>query len=187
MIRSISGTVATTLLTVAAACGGSSEPPGPVGPAPLAPLGAADRLYSDNGEGITDSVRIVIRDPGALQDVWTRATRHQTSPVPPPSVDFEEHMVVVVGAGRMTPQDRIRVDSVGVRTATDAQGDSERVLFVRVRTIQGCQQLNLDAYPVEIVRVPRFDGPVRFTGGRERDPNCQAAGGPASRPAPYSP
>lgn len=175
------GTAALAALLVAAACGGGPPPPGPTGPAALAPLDASDRLYSDNGEGITDSVRIVVRDQAALQDIWARATRHQTFPAPAPTVDFDEHMVVVVGAGRMTPQDRIRVDSVGVREVPDALGNAQRVLLVRVRTIQGCQRLDLDAYPVEIVRVPRFDGPVRFLGGTQQDPNCQDAGPTARR------
>lgn len=161
------------LLTAAAGCGGGSPPPpGPVGPAPLAPVSPADRLYDDNGEGITDSVRIVVRDASDLRDVWARATSRQPSPPPPPNVDFNEHMVVVVGAGRMTPEDQIRVDSVGVREVTNAVGRTERALLVLVRTIEGCQQFNVAAYPVQIVRVPYFDGPVRFVERREKDPSC---------------
>lgn len=177
MPRSSIAIVLSLGLVLTAACGGG-PPPAPPGPAPLAPLDAADRLYSDNGEGITDSVRIVVRDAATLRDVWTRATRHQASPAPAPAVDFEEHMVLVVGAGRMTPQDRIRVDSVGIREVPDALGNPRRTFLVMVRTIQGCQQLDLDAYPVEIVRVPRFDGPVRFSGRLERDPNCQLGAEP---------
>lgn len=186
MSRPIIETLASAAFLAMAACGGGPPPApaGPSGPAPLTPLDASDRLYSDNGEGIVDSVRIVVRDQGELRDEWSRATRHQTSPAPPPDIDFEEHMVVVVGAGRMTPQDRIRVDSVGIRELPDAMGNPRRVLVVRVRTIRGCQQLNLDAYPVEIVRVPYFDGPVRFTGRTEQDPNCLTALAPHGSAAP---
>jgi hypothetical protein len=73
----------------------------------------------------------------------------------------------------MTPEDRIRVDSVGVRDVTDAVGETEEVMMVIVRTVEGCRRFNVDAYPVEIVRVPRFEGPVRFVERRERDPSCQ--------------
>jgi len=172
--------IATTiLLATLAACGGGA-PPGALGPEPLAPLADADRLYYDNGEGITDSVRIVVRDQGALVDVWSRATSRQTSPAPAPAVDFGSDMVVVAGAGRMTPEDRIRVDSVGVREVTDAVGDGEDVMLVVVRTTEGCRRFNVDAYPVEIVRVPRFDGAVRFIERRETDQSCP----PQESPSP---
>lgn len=186
MSRSTTRTIAAVPLLLALACGGGPPPEsGPTGPGPLTPLDDTDRLYNDNGEGITDSVRIVVRDDDALREEWARATRHQSFPAPPPEIDFENDMVIVVGAGRMTPQDRIRVDSVGVRELPDAVGDAERVMLVMVRTIRGCQRLDLDAYPVEIVRVPRFDGPVRFTGRVERDPNCRAptAAGFSASPA----
>jgi len=95
-------------------------------------------------------------------------------------VDFGSHMVVVAGAGRMTPEDRIRVDSVGVREVTDAVGDEEEVLLVVVRTSEGCSRFNVDAYPLEIVRVPRFDGDVRFLERRESESDCA----PGEPPAP---
>jgi hypothetical protein len=94
-------------------------------------------------------------------------------------MDFGSHMVVVASAGRMTPEDRIRVDSVGVREVTDAVGDSEDVMLVVVRTTEGCSRFNVDAYPVEIVRVPRFDGAVRFLERRDTDQSCAPRGLPA--------
>ena len=179
MSRPILTLAAMMSFAAAFACGGG-PPPGAAGPEPLAPLSDQDRLYYDNGEGITDSVRIVVRDAAALADVWNRATSRQASPAPAPAVDFASHMVVVTGAGRMTPEDRIRVDSVGVREVTDAVGDEEDVMLVVVRTTEGCRRFNVDAYPVEIVRVPRFDGAVRFLERRERDSNCA----PGEPPAP---
>lgn len=155
-----------------AACGGGS-PAGDVTPlAALSELRPADRLYYDNSGAITDSVRLVLRDRTAFEDAWTRATSHQSSPPAPPTLDFGEHMAVLVGAGRLTPEDRISVDSVGVRRVTDAGGESEDVLAVIVRTTVGCGRFDVDAYPVEIVRVPRFAGDVRFVNRRSRAENC---------------
>jgi hypothetical protein len=90
-------------------------------------------------------------------------------------------MVVVVGAGRLTPEDQIRVDSVGIRTVTDAAGDEEDILAVIVRTIEGCGRFAVDAFPVEIVTVPRFGGDVRFVERTSRDPNCGAVRPPTLR------
>jgi hypothetical protein len=155
-----------------AACGGGGPATNITPLAALAELRPADRLYYDNSGAIADSVRLVLRDRVAFADAWTRATSQQASPPAPPAVDFGEHMVVLVGAGRLTPEDRISVDSVGVRRVTDAGGESEEVLAVIVRTTVGCGRFDVDAYPVEIVRVPRFAGDVRFVERRSRAENC---------------
>lgn len=170
-LRRLSGLLPFALL--AAACGGSAPPPpAPVMAPPLAPVAEGDRLYYDNSGGIADSVRVVVRTPDELTGIWGQATSRQGDPPPVPSVDFDTRMVVVVGAGRLTPEDQIRVDSVGIRTVTDASGVEEDVLAVVVRTIIGCGRFAVDAYPVEIVTVPRFGGDVRFVDRTSRDPNC---------------
>ena len=110
------------------ACGGGDPPPPGAAyspPPPPAPLADRDRLYYDTTGGIADSVRIVVRTPEEFVATWTEATSRQADPPPPPSLDFATRMAVVVGAGRMTPEDQIRVDSVGIRTVTDAEGESE--------------------------------------------------------------
>ncbi len=162
------------LVLLAAGCGGGggAAPPAPVMAPPLAPVAESDRLYYDNSGGIADSVRLVVRTPEELGEIWTRATSRQNAPPPVPEVDFTSRMVVVVGAGRLTPEDQIRVDSVGIRTVTDAAGVQEDVLAVVVRTITGCGRFAVDAYPVEIVTVPRFGGDVRFVDRSSRDPSC---------------
>ena len=157
------------------ACGGG--PPPVQGPEPLAPLAPANRIYYDNSGGIADSVRIVVRDAEAYAEVWDRATERQDDPPPAPAVNFEEEMVLVVGAGRMTPEDQIRVDSIGIREVTDPMGDTEEVLAVVVRTLEGCGRFAVDAYPLEIVTVPHFEGPVRFVERTQQDPSC----GPQAR------
>ncbi len=140
-------------------------------PPPLGPVPDSDRLYYDTRGGIADSLRMVVRDAGSWLEVWTRVTAERAAPPPLPTLDFEEHMAVVVAGGRMTPEDRVRVDSVGVRAERSADGDVRDVLAVIVQTTHGCGRFNADAYPVEIVRVRRFDGPVTFV-ERRADATC---------------
>jgi hypothetical protein len=160
---------------VAAGCrGGGDEPPSPPEPEPdpLAPLASSARLYYDNSGGISDSLRVVVRDEDDWQDLWDRATSRQSSPPSRPTVDFTEEMVVAVGTGRMTPQDRIQVDSAGFYTERTVDGAEEEYFIVVVRTHEGCRRLEADAYPLEIVKVPRFDGSVRWEERREQATDC---------------
>ena len=166
--------VSLPLIALLTACGGDPPPATPsyTPPPPPAPLADRDRLYYGTTGGIADSVRIVVRTEAEFTDVWTEATSQQENPPAPPVIDFASRMVVVAGAGRLTPEDQIRVDSVGIRTVTDAEGESEDVLVVIVRTLRGCGRFALEAFPLEIVAVPRHEGEVRFLNRSEQDPNC---------------
>lgn len=160
--------------------GGGPESPMPVstpGPAlqenTLGPVAGDSRLYSDNTGGYTDSARIVIRDADGWVSAWDRATSTQTNPLQRPSVDFGQNMVLVVAAGRMTPEDQIRVDSVGVRSVRTESGALEDVFEVVVRTVEGCGRLQVEAFPFEIVRTRRFEGEVRFVERRSSTEGCE--------------
>jgi hypothetical protein len=161
------------------ACGGGPSPIPSQLPVPaqrqdvLGPVSPASRLYSDNTGGFMDSTRIVVLDENEWSRVWDQATSHQVNPLPRPAVDFAESMVVVVAAGRMTPEDQIRVDSVGVRSVRTESGDLQDVFEVVVRTVEGCGRLRVDAYPFEIVRTDLFDGPVRFVERRSMAEGCR--------------
>ncbi len=129
----------------------------------LTPVLSTARVYYDDGPAFRDSVRMVVRDGAAWRTVWAQATSAQPAPPPLPAVDFEREMVLVVGAGKMTPGDQIHVDSAGVR----------RDFFVAVvRTIVQCRPFPADAYPLEIVRVTRSDKTATFVERRERAANC---------------
>ena len=138
----------------------------------LAPISPLARLYYDNTAGIQDSVRMVVRDPNTLTSVWQRATAGQATPPPAPTIDFGRDMVIVAGAGRMTPDDQIRVDSVGMRKES-ADGKVRDVLTAWVSTIESCRRFRTDAYPLEIVRVRRFEGTVRFAEQRVKQTGCR--------------
>jgi hypothetical protein len=162
-MRSVHGSTV-VLAVLLCACGrGVPSTPSPLGPVPI-----EARVFYDNGGGIRDSSQVVIRDAASLQDAWQRATSTQSSPPPAPEVDFDRQMLLLVSAGRMSPDDQIRVDSVGVRREVAVSGGNQDVLAVQYTITEGCRRFNRDAYPVEIVRVRRYDGEVRFIGRRGR-------------------
>jgi hypothetical protein len=160
---------AATLLT-AMGCGRGA----PGTPAPPEWLYVPDEavVYYDNAGGIKDSLRMVIRDPETLREVWAQATSQQAAPPPPPEIGFARDMLIVAAAGRMTPEDQIGIDSVVVHKRTLATGKAEEVLSAIIRTTEGCRRFDTPAYPVQIVRVRRFDGPVIFVERRDRAGNC---------------
>lgn len=170
MNRAERGAVVVMVVSVAAACGRAS--PAPL-PAALAPVSEqAELLYLTTG-GIRDSGQVVLRDDASFRDLWRRATAAQSNPVPAPTVDFTRDMIVMVAGGRMSPADQIHVDSVGVRRESTASGKPRDVLAVVYSVRQACSKLNGDAYPVDIVRVQRYAGEVRFVAHRVRGSDCR--------------
>lgn len=161
------------LIGTVTGCGRGGSPS--ASPAPEAPvwsaIPAAARLYYDNSGGVRDSLRLVIRDASTMQEVWARATSSLDQPPAVPFIDFDTDMLLLVAAGRKTAEEQIRVDSVSVRQPS---GVEEEMLFAIVRLTEGCQRFNIEAFPLEIVRVRRFDGPVEFVERRERPADCGA-------------
>lgn len=165
----LSGFALLPVLTLAAAaCGGRAAAPTPLGPVP-----AQARLLYDNGGGVRDSGQVVVRDANTLREVWQRATSTQSSPPAVPTIDFGKDMVVMVAGGRMSPSNEIHVDSAGVRKERTPAGKEADVLAVHFTITEGCARINRDAYPVEMVRIRRWEGEVRFIGRRERAVNCR--------------
>lgn len=168
--------VAVTAATLAAVTFCSSPPPG------LSPVPDPARLYYNDSGGIADSTRKVVRDVDTWQEAWSRATSRQEDPPPTPAVDFDQDMVLMATAGRSSPGDRIRIDSVGVTEQATPGGDTREVLRVVVRTVRACGDFQGEAFPVEIVRVRTFDGPVDFVERTEQGPGCQGAAAPGAVP-----
>ena len=158
------------LMVVAVACGRPS--PAPL-PAALAPVSEQAELLYLTTSGVRDSGQVVIRDDAAYHDLWRRATSAQQNAPPAPAVDFTRDMVVMVAGGRMSPADQIHVDSVGVRRESTASGKPRDVLAVVYSVRQACSRLNGDAFPVDIVRVQRYAGEVRFVAHRTRGSDCR--------------
>ena len=180
MPRSMTIALSLCALALAAGCAGRAAP---AGAPPRAEIPASALVYYDNSGGIQDSLRLVVRDAVTMRDVWRRATSTQSSPPPLPTVDFAREMVVVVGTGRMTPADEVRVDSLAIREQALAGQRPSRVMELVVHTIRGCQTIRADAYPLAIMRVQRFDGEVRFVERRQRADGCAGA---SAAPLPRS-
>ena len=159
-----------SLFAFAAACGRPS--PAPL-PAALAPVPEQAELLYLTTSGIRDSGQVVVRDDVAYHDIWRRATSAQANAVSAPSVDFSRDMVVIVAGGRMSPADQIHVDSVGVRRESTTSGRPQDVLAVVYSVREGCSKLNSAAYPVDIVRLQRYAGEVRFVAHRVRGSDCR--------------
>lgn len=167
MRRAIRTSIIAAVL-LAAGCGrGKKSPSLPPPPTPMPP---PVQLYYDNGGGVRDSLREVIHDQAKFAEYWQRATSTQASPPAAPQLDFGRAMAIVVAAGRMTPEDQIRVDSLLVRPELTPEGKNVETLTIVVRTIRGCGRFRTDAFPVEIVSARRFDGPVKWAERREQ--NC---------------
>lgn len=164
---------------VAAGCGGGALE------SSLAPVPSSARLYYDDSGGIQDSIRIVVLARDDWQELWSRATSARSEPPRRPVVDFDESMVLAVANGRMNPGDEIRVDSVGVREVRTPGGETREEVGVVVRTVRACSGFEAASYPLEIVRVRRFDLPVTFVERSEEGPGCGAGeGGTGAGAAP---
>lgn len=145
---------------------------GPSAPAPIPEIEQNDILYHHDGSGIADSVRLVVRDQEELEQLWQQATARRSDPPGVPSVDFDRSMVLAVAAGTSSPGDQIHVDSAGVRKERTSDGGEQEVMKVFVRTVHACGEFQVDTYPLEIVRVQRFDGPVEFLEESEAGAGC---------------
>jgi hypothetical protein len=144
---------------------------GPAVAAPLEPTWTsvpATRLYYDNAGGVLDSARVVIREADHLARVWAQVTSRQAAPPPAPEVDFEREMLLMVAAGRRSPEDRITVDSARVQRRAGGGAEADLAFAVTVRLAVGCGRFAADAYPVEIVRVGRSTAPVRWIEVRDQ-------------------
>ncbi len=179
-MRQASRLLFAALVLTLSGCGGGGVSP----PPPARVITAAERLYYDNTGGIQDSLRLVVHDPQQFEQIWTRATSTQVSPPPVPTIDFSKSMVVVVGAGRRNTDDEIRVDSAAFKERTTVQGKKEQVLEITVLLRTGCGGLEVAGYPLEIVRLPTFDGPIEFN---ERTIPAQGCHGPDQTPAQSPP
>lgn len=160
-------------LILISACGrrAPAATPGAPPPAPTRQYTPPTVIYSGNSGGIRDSLRVVIRSESELANYWQRATALQSSPPPVERVDFNREMVILVAAGRKTSEARISVDTLLVRKELKASNDREDTLIILVRKLEGCGRFQNEAYPLQMVRVLKFDGPFRFE-DQIAKPNC---------------
>lgn len=110
--------------------------------------------------GLTDSVRLTIRDVGEWQQVWTALGRGSSPESPLPEIDFTREMVTVAALGtRYSGGFSIYVDSAYLRS------DHVEVVIRKVSPGRQCGVTGALTQPVDIARLPASTLPVRF---RER-------------------
>lgn len=110
--------------------------------------------------GLTDSVRLVVRDSGTWRALWRRVNRPFIPAPAPPTVNFEEEMVVVAALGtRPTAGHDIMIEG--------AEEDSAGIEIVvrRSEPAPGCPVAAAVTQPVDMARMRADRRAVRF---RER-------------------
>ena len=148
---------AVVLTLFAAACASPEQSTLPPGSSiPIVRLRAEPYSFEFNS-GLNTPARIVVRDASTWQSLWTQIYQGR-SPVPPlPAIDFSSDMLVVAALGsRSSGGYMILIDG--------ASGEGSNVI-VAVRSIspgQGCGVTGALTQPVDIARLPRRDGDVRF-------------------------
>ena len=107
--------------------------------------------------GLDEPRRTVVRDEPAWREAWSGIWRRHSPEPPLPQVDFAREMLVVAALGtRPTTGYSILIDSA----FADGEG-----LLVQVRTIAPgprCGTGQALTQPVDVARVPRTEGAVRF-------------------------
>ncbi len=107
--------------------------------------------------GIPGEMMSVIKDEAAWKTFWSTMHASQTPAPPVPAVDFSREIIVVAAAG-MRPSSGYAIQ---VMSATEAKGD----VTVSVELISpgaGCINAQMMTSPVDIARIPKRDGQVRF-------------------------
>jgi hypothetical protein len=155
------GMVGIVFAGLGAGCSSSEMSP-PVGP-PLGPSVPMVRLRSEPYSftyysGLDTPARLVLRDAGSWQEVWSQIYSRQ-SPAPPlPAVDFSHEMIVVVALGShgtggyqilLTNASEVGNNGTAITVSSTSPGPS-------------CIVTEAFTQPVDIARVPVRDGAVTF-------------------------
>lgn len=107
--------------------------------------------------GLQQRARLVVRDVASWQTLWNEIHSNR-SYVPLPVVDFSREMIVVAALGARS--------SGGFSILLDeASEDTDGTIQVTVHSIspgRSCVVTAAFTQPVDIARVPRREGPIRF-------------------------
>ena len=111
------------------------------------------RYYS----GYKERQRLVIRTAAEWSEAWARIAGTSDPRRPPPAIDFDQEMVILVAMGERPTGGY----SITVQGVYDASGR----VFAEVREKSpgaGCMVTEAFTQPIDAVRVPRRDGAVMF-------------------------
>ena len=127
--------------------------PQPAGGLPVSPV------YRSMQSAFGESVELVVRSDSEWARVWLAAHPNRAAAPPPaPAIDFTTDLVLLVSPG-MQPTGGVGVviDTVVAR----ADGGTD-VMYTVSRPGAGCMATQQLTAPVDVVRVPRRSGVVRF-------------------------
>lgn len=156
-----SWSIALVPLFLVLACGDSSSdlPPGidPGTEFTMTRLPASGRPFGFFS-GLRQPVRTVVRTNDAWTEIWA-AIQQGTNPVPPvPAIDFGTEMVIVVAMGEQRSTGYV----ITIERVSEAGGGGIDAVVHTRRPGNGCVVGAALTQPLDIVRVPRRDGAVRF-------------------------
>jgi hypothetical protein len=113
--------------------------------------------YFQFAGGLHEPLNLVVRDAGTWEAMWRRITANHGEPPPPPEVPFEREMVLLASMGAQPSGGyRIRIERV-----LD-EGEALEAHVVHVSPGPRCGAIAAITHPVDIVRIPDFDKPVRW-------------------------
>ena len=117
--------------------------------------------------GFHESTRLVIRDRDAWRSTWNKLYE-RTSPIPPmPEIDFSNEVVMVAALGERGSGGY----NVVFSGATENESGGIDVIVRATSPGDRCARLTVLTQPVDIARVPRTYGSIRFV-ERQAVVNC---------------
>ncbi len=111
--------------------------------------------------GVEEPRQVVVRSPAEWDTLW----KSHAGPQPAPAVDFSMNMVAAVFLGER-PTAGYRVVIVGTRRENDALV----IEYIERPPGAGALVAQVLTSPFHIVKLPRFNGPIRFRRGGAGSP-----------------
>ncbi len=107
--------------------------------------------------GLTTQARLVIGDAATWASVWSQITAVDLTPPAAPAIDFDGQLILVAAMG-MRPSGGFQITINDVRLV----GEFVRISVTEKSPGDGCLVTGAVTDPIDVVAVPRFDGPPTF-------------------------
>ena len=148
---------AAATIALAAACARTDVGTPPTGE-PLSLVRLRGEPYSFMyASGFRESARIVVRDEAQWQVVWAQAFEGSTA-LPLPAIDFSQEMVVVAALGTRPSGGY----GILIEGASERGTDGVSVSIRAISPARECAVTGALTQPVDMARLPRRNGTVRF-------------------------
>ena len=146
-----------SLAMLTAACSSALSPNGGPVPVPVTRFSHDDRPFS-SFSGISAPTRLVVRDTTTWRSTWQLINQPFIPQPPLPTIDFSREMVLLAGLGTEPSGGyELRIE----RATRDTSGID--VQLRRTTPAAGCPVTASLTQPIDLVRVPFSEQPVRFS------------------------